>query len=252
MKKVLITGVSSGLGKYLTDALIKDGFRVIGIDNVFPESVLQEINEGGLVFYDQDLSRIDETITLLHRIIEEQDRIDVLINNAAILNFKFFRDYNYFEIVQKFKVNLISPIIISKFFLEHMLANKHGRMINISSISAFKGKETTSLYAASKSGINRFHQVLFREMRMINKSIDVTLNTICPDRIALPEFLAEFPGTNANTLIKPEAIYSLIIRMINRDVHGKIYMLPRFNWRRILRDSKVIKKIPVLNRLQNL
>ena len=103
MKKVLITGVSSGLGKYLTGALIKDGFMVIGIDNVFPESFLQEINEGGLVFYDQDLSRIDETITLLHRIIEEQDRIDVLINNAAILNFKFFRDYNYFEIVQKFK-----------------------------------------------------------------------------------------------------------------------------------------------------
>jgi acetoacetyl-CoA reductase len=252
MKKVLITGISSGLGKYLTGALIKDGFRVIGIDNVYPETFKKEIDDKALFFYEQDLSKIDETINLLHKITSDQGRIEVLINNAAILNFKFFSDYNYVEIIQKLKVNLISPIVISKYFLEHMLNKNYGRIINISSVSAFSGKDTTSIYAASKSGINRFHQVLTTEMRLLKDKTNVTLNTICPDRIALPEFLEENPDINTRALIKPEKIYYFILKIINSKVHGKVYVIPVFNWGRLISDIQVIKKIPLLNRLQKI
>lgn len=251
-KKVLITGVSFGLGNYLLRRLITDGFTVIGIDRVFPESLSKEIDDKTLFFYKQDLTDIEGTIRLLERVNSEHNEIDVVINNAAILNFKFLTEDNYHEIIRKLTVNLTAPIVISKYFLEAMLKRDYGRIINISSASAFRGKETTSIYAVSKSGINRFHQVLYREMQMINKSGNLTLNTICPDRIALPEFLDENPEVKANKLIQPDKIYLIIKKIITGNVNGKIYVIPRFNWRRLIDEVQFIKRIPLLRRIKKL
>ncbi len=252
MKKILITGVTFGLGNYLTREFINDGYIVIGIDKIFPESLKQAITDKSLFFYNQDLSEIDDTINLLHQITKDHENIDVLINNAAILNFKFFNEYTYFEIVQKLNVNLISPIIIIKYFLECIVKNNYGKVINISSVSAFKGKETTSIYAVSKSGINRFHQVLVREMQLINKFRNVTINTICFDRIALPDYLIENPDVSAKKLINPEKAYYLIKSIILSEVNGKLYVVPKFNLRRLINDIEIIKKIPLLRKLREL
>lgn len=252
MKKVLITGVSFGLGNFLAKRLIHDRFTVIGIDQTFPESLSKEIDNETFFFYNQDLNNIDELIDLLDRITSDHGEIDVVINNAAILNFKFFIYYDCPEILRKLKVNLIVPIVIVNYFLKHMLKRDYGKIINMSSISAFKGKETTSIYSVSKSGINRFHQVLFKELKMINKSGNVTLNTICPDRIALPEFLEKHPGVNSKTLIQPEKIYRIVRNIITGNANGKIYVIPKFNWRRIINEMDFIKKIPVLRRINKL
>ena len=239
MRNILITGVSYGLGNYLTRRLINDGFKVIGIDCIFPESLRKEIDDKSFFYYNQDLNKIEEINGLLNRINSNHEKIDVVINNAAILNFKFFLSYNSSEITRKLKVNLIAPIVSVNFYLKYMIERDYGRIINISSVSAFRGGETTSVYAVSKSGLNRFHHVLYKEMKMINTSVNVTLNTICPGRIALPEFLKENPEINSKKLIQPDKIFFIIKKIITGNVNGKIYVIPKFNWKRLINEIKL-------------
>ena len=250
--KVFITGICTGLGRLIVQDLLKKNYLIIGVDIQEAEEFTREIEAGKLIYFKKDLRKTGQIPDFLGDIWNRFQGIDIVINNAAVLNFAYLEKLEYDMIDEMLKVNLQSPIIILKFFLEKMQEADSGKIINISSRSAFRGKETTSIYASTKAGLNRFHQVILREKKILNKQSKVTINTLCPDRIATPEFLTENPKVKARKLIQPEKIFSIIEKIINSGIDGKLYRFHIRYWRRVIRETINIKKIPGLRWIANL
>ena len=177
--KVLITGGSRGLGRKIADYLAKQGHGVSVIDIAAKSDTEASYLSALEGYYECDLSNthaIEDTFT---SIINKAGKIDLLINNAAIREFKKLEEFKPEEIERNINVDFIAPVILSNLCLPLMKKNKFGRIINISSISAYRVYCNGSLYCSSKRALIAFTEALGKELSDLNGT--VTVNTICPD-----------------------------------------------------------------------
>ena len=122
-KNILITGDSRGLGKSIKKELEKHNFNLIGISR----------NSNDINY---DLSNPDKIKELYFDEIKPKGPIYGLINNAAIAYDDIITNANSSLIEEMFKVNVISPIMLTKYAIRDMLLNKtQGSIVHISSIS---------------------------------------------------------------------------------------------------------------------
>ncbi len=130
-------------------------------------------------YFQCDLSNIDEIEECFGILIKESERIDVLINNATVRQFKKLEEFQTSEIQRNINVDFLAPVILANLCLLIMKENNFGRIINISSISSYKVYSTGSLYCSSKSALNSFSEILSKELIKLDGTI--TVNTLCPD-----------------------------------------------------------------------
>ncbi len=154
--KVLITGGTRGLGRKIAEHLCKQGHEVY----VFSKTNKTEIDpvySSILAGYFQcDLSNIDEIEECFGILIKESERIDVLINNATVRQFKKLEEFQTSEIQRNINVDFLAPVILANLCFLVLKENNFGRIINISSISSYKVYSTGSLYCSSKNALNSF------------------------------------------------------------------------------------------------
>jgi 3-oxoacyl-[acyl-carrier protein] reductase len=173
-KLVIISGTSSGLGLIATNQLILDGYRVIGISRrKIPTTLINKIDYH---HYEFDLSEVAEIPNLVNIIVKKHGVPYGLINNAASGCDGLLPTMHNSEIISVLNLNILSPIILSKYVSRKMLENRTGRIINISSIIARTGYKGLSVYAASKSALEGFSRSLARDLG----SRGVTVNCIAP------------------------------------------------------------------------
>lgn len=167
-KIVLITGASSGIGLATVFYLARNGFRVFaGVRNLEKvEGALTQIKEEGLPveFLYLDLLDVDSIGGAIDSIMKKEGRIDVLINNAGYGLMGFFEECSMDEIRDQFETNFFSQIYLTKKILPIMRNQKAGRIINISSIYAQYAFPLTSIYAATKFGLEAITDALRIEL----------------------------------------------------------------------------------------
>lgn len=150
MKKVLITGSGSGLGKYLRDRFLAKGH------NVF-------LHNGKLHF---DLRNADDILQLANECIDA--KVTVIINNAGILCPNVTLDCCSVELINDMiDVNLRAPILLTYYMLPYLT-----NIININSIVGLKTKKYRTLYSATKWGLRGFSNSLRKELKNV-KILDV-------------------------------------------------------------------------------
>ncbi|HEC93515.1 MAG TPA: SDR family NAD(P)-dependent oxidoreductase [Candidatus Atribacteria bacterium] len=176
---ILITGGTQGLGMYLAKHLHKMGHTIIilgtrSFKNI-PESYKKIIQD----YYKIDLSDLTAVNIVLSNIIRKYKNIDVLINNAALRIFKNYIEFSEAEIERYINVNFKIPILLIRKIFPIMRKNGYGRIINISSKSAFWGYKSGSMYCSTKSALIKFTEAFGRELKVHNNN--VTINVICPD-----------------------------------------------------------------------
>jgi len=180
MKLVIVTGGTRGLGLTIVKRLLRDGYRVVAIGRKLSEELSLLINEQSekdtLHFIEFDLGQIDSLKDLAKRIYHEFGPIYALVNNAAIGLDGVLGTMHESQIGEVLKVNLHSPIILTKYVSRYMLLHGEGRILNISSIIATTGFNGLSVYAASKSGLIGFTRSLSRELGRGN----ITVNSVSP------------------------------------------------------------------------
>ena len=215
-RNVLITGGAQGLGKYIVESLYKKYFNIIIIDIKPIDELPKDFRIKISAYYQVDLAMLDEVDRVVRNIIKQFKKIDVLINNASMRIFKDFIDFSEKDISKYLIVNIHSPLIIIKRLLPIMKNNNFGRIINISSISAYNGYSTGSLYCSTKMGLITFAESLSREFKKENNN--VTINTICPD---------SFRKIDGQKLKNDENIIGSVIKsidkIINSNVNGRVY-----------------------------
>lgn len=167
MKTILITGISSGIGRATAVEWLEQGHRVIGsIRDPRAVNDLKEKYGQKLILWVCDflnLSNIDSICDLLKQ--HQIEQIDVLINNAGIVSSAPFQFQAFSEIQNTIATNVLAVMKLTQLLIPFLIPGQ-GRIINISSISGVGGTPFLAAYCASKHALEGFSESLRREMKL--------------------------------------------------------------------------------------
>lgn len=182
-KVAIVTGASRGVGRELAIYLAKSGYFVflLARNEHLLKSVAQEIiaTGGNAVFQSIDVSNATQVQACIERIIADYGRIDLLINNAAILK-RGTIDLPDQEIEELLQINLNGAIFVAKHVATRMKEQGAGYIINMASLGGKVAASFSGIYAASKFGLSGFSEALSKEMSLYG----VKVTNICPSMIA--------------------------------------------------------------------
>ena len=186
-KIVLVTGSSSGLGREIVRDLANDYEVIIHYNNSYNDalSLKDEIDKKynkDVMMVKCDLSNEEEIDNMIEEIYNRYDKIDVLINNAALAIDTCFEDKTKDNFMKTLEVNLIAPFLLSKKIGLRMKENKDGVIINVSSTNGIDTYYPESLdYDASKAGLINLSHNLANYLAPY-----VRVNTVCPGWMNTP------------------------------------------------------------------
>ena len=182
MEKVaLVTGASRGIGREIAKSLAKQNIKVIANYNNSEEKAIElkkELEAEGIMIdiVKADVSQREEIRNLVKYVIEEYGKIDILINNAGISEYKLFTDETDEDWNRVINTNLYSAFVTSQEVIPNMIKNKNGCIINISSVWGMVGASMEVLYSVSKAGIDGLTKALAKELGPSN----IRVNAIAP------------------------------------------------------------------------
>lgn len=165
MKTVLITGASRGIGREAALKFHKNGYNVI-INYNKNEKAALELNSilSNSVAIKADVSNESEVKAMVDAVIEKFGFIDVLVNNAGIAQQKLFTDITTDEWNTMMGTNLNSLYYTCKYVVPHMVRQKQGKIINISSMWGIAGASCEVHYSAAKAAVIGFTKALAKEL----------------------------------------------------------------------------------------
>jgi len=182
MRNVIVTGGSRGLGLGIAHKLAGPEYRVIAIARKESEPLSAAMREadsahaGSLHFVPFDLSHVEEIGQLVKTLRKQFGPIYGLVNNAGMSFDGALPLMPNAQIEQLVRVNTISPMVLTKYVVHHMMADGGGRIVNIASITGFTGYSGLSVYAATKASLIGFTRSLAREAGRMG----VNVNAVAP------------------------------------------------------------------------
>lgn len=164
-RTAIVTGGASGLGYAIAEKFVKNDIRtiIIGRNEERLEKAKHALGELCDAF-PFDLNNLDQIPHLIERIKDQHKKIDILVNNAGVNMKKPFVEVNNEEFQQVILTNLTSVFALSKEVTKHMLEQKGGSIINISSMAAQYGIPQVMAYTAAKSGIEGMTKAMAVEL----------------------------------------------------------------------------------------
>jgi NAD(P)-dependent dehydrogenase (short-subunit alcohol dehydrogenase family) len=173
-KVCVVTGAARGIGRAVARLFAEEGAVVHAIDRIADE--LAAVAAGIATPWPLDLCDAGRVAATFAQIEARAGRIDVLVNNAAIIFFKPIEATSVEEWDRLIDVNLRGPFLCARAVAPGMKARRSGAIVNVSSNAGIKGGNDETAYCASKFGIEGFSRALSIEMRPYN----VSVNTITP------------------------------------------------------------------------
>lgn len=166
-KVVLITGVSSGIGRAAAIKFEKQGCRVFG--TVRNAEKAQTIP--GVTLIEMDIRNEESVQRGIESVIAQATRIDVLVNSAGITLLGAMEETSIAEAQALFDTNLFGLLRTIQAVLPHMRAQHAGRIVNVSSVLGFLPAPYMALYSASKHAMEGLSETLDHEVRQFGVRI---------------------------------------------------------------------------------
>jgi 3-oxoacyl-[acyl-carrier protein] reductase len=183
MRNVLVTGGSRGIGLAIAQKLAGAGYHVIAVARRESDDLRKAIDaasrqgNGRIAFRTFDLSDVDGIPAFVKSLRDEFGAIYGLVNNAGLGTEGLLATMHNSDIEALMRLNVLSPIILTKYVVRHMMADgAGGRVVNMSSIIASTGYNGLSVYGATKAAATGFTRSLAREVGKLG----ITVNAIAP------------------------------------------------------------------------
>lgn len=226
-KAALVTGGAGGIGAGIVRRLVREG-AVVMINHIAPEKeeaekLLDEITAAGgkADLYEADVTDEAQVEAMVKKTIEVFGDLDILVNCAGITIDGTIRNISMETWNKVLSVNLNGPFLTMKHALTHMIPQKKGRVINISSLGGLIGNAGAAPYSASKAGVIGLTKAVAREVAKKN----ITVNAICPSVIntkmtaktgkeAVDAFLATTPIPRMG---EPEEVGGMVVYLASDD-----------------------------------
>jgi 3-oxoacyl-[acyl-carrier protein] reductase len=170
MRKVIVTGGSRGLGLGIVRRLVCEGYGAIAVARQMSDPLAATIEQaeasrpGSLDFLPFDLSDVQEIPNFVKKLRKDLGPIYGLVNNAAQGSDGALALMPNAQIERLIRVNTLSPIVLTKYVVRHMMADGGGRVVNVASIVGFTGYSGLSVYSATKASLIGFTRSLAREV----------------------------------------------------------------------------------------
>jgi NAD(P)-dependent dehydrogenase (short-subunit alcohol dehydrogenase family) len=179
---VVVTGASRGIGRGIAEVLGEGGAKVVvnySKSRGPAEEVVARLQQNGSpesVAIQADVSDPAQAVRLIEETVQRFGRIDVLVNNAGITIDRTMKNLSTDDWDKVIQVNLNAYFYTVKATIPYFLQQKSGKIINISSVTAWRGMFGQSNYAAAKAGIIGFTRTAALEVARSN----VTVNVVAP------------------------------------------------------------------------
>ena len=177
----LVTGGTRGIGAAVTRQLAADGIRVAAVyarDDDRAAQLIAELSTAAapVSAYRCDISDQAACRDLVKRVISEHDSLDYLVNNAGLLEERRVVQTEPDDWHRALEVNLSGPFYLAQAVWEHMVARGFGRVVNVSSVTAFMGNPREAAYGAAKAGLLG----LTRSLALAGARRGITVNCVVP------------------------------------------------------------------------
>ena len=175
----IVTGGAQGIGRAIVDKLAEEGARVIvaDIDGEKGEAAAAAVS--GLAIR-TDISDPHQVAALVDTVVDTHGKLDVLVNNAAIVPFTPWDDIDFAEWRRIMSVNLDGTFLVTRAASDAMRPNGYGRIVNIASNSMVAGTPNLAHYMASKGGVFALTRALATELGKHG----ITVNSVAPGLIS--------------------------------------------------------------------
>jgi len=226
----LITGASAGIGRELAGIFSENGFDLIAVARSEDKlgALAEECREAHgtrVTVLPMDLLH-PEAPRALHETVEERGlQVDVLVNNAGVLELGAFREIDHSRHQALLQLNVSTLTALTHLFVEGMVDRGRGRILNVASLAAFQPVPSLALYAASKAFALSLSESLSEELR----GTGVTVTALCPSftRTAMVDRVQE---TNAAAKQIPDFLIS-DVRQVAREgyagcMDGRVIVVP--------------------------
>jgi 3-oxoacyl-[acyl-carrier protein] reductase len=201
-RTALVTGASRGIGRAVALALAEEGADV-AVNYVSNEGAAKEVAEriramGRRAMLAQaDVADYPDTFRMAQDVLRELGHLDILVNNAGINSDKTFVKMDHASWRKVLAINLDGVFNCTKVFIDQMLAQGYGRVVNMTSVIGQIGNFGQANYAASKAGVAAFTKSLAKELA----GRGVTVNAIAPGFIET-EMVQGIPEKVRNRLLE--------------------------------------------------
>jgi len=180
-KIAVVTGASRGIGKAIALRLAKDGYKVIINYNGSEAAALEAKNQieqmGGQADTAQcNVADFESCQKFVEKVIAENGRIDVLVNNAGITKDGLLMRMSEEDFDRVLDTNLKGAFHMMRFVSRQMLKQRYGRIINMASVVGIAGNAGQANYAASKAGVIGLTKAAAKELA----SRGITVNAVAP------------------------------------------------------------------------
>lgn len=233
-KVAIVTGGAGGIGEATVRLMAQEGARVIisDINGGGAQKVKENLSQGGaeVIAVTTDISDPDQVKELTEKALSAFGRIDILVNNAAVGSggtaggkIKIW-EMTLEQWERVIRIDLNGYFLCCRQVIPHMIRNRYGRIVNVSSIAARTGGQAASTnYAAAKGGVLGFTKCLAKEVG----EFGITVNAVAPGwtktpmtRFAPPEVdLAYIKQTPLGRVGVPEDIARVIL-FLSSDLAG--------------------------------
>lgn len=182
MHNVIVTGGSRGIGLGIARKLAGASYSVLAIARKENNELLAAIHEteqagyGAIHFVPFDLGALDEIPQLVKTLRKQYGAIYGLVNNAGISFDGSLSMMPTSQIEQLVRINTVSPMVLTKHVVRSMMADGGGRIVSLSSITAFTGYSGLAVYSATKSSLVGFSRSLAREVGRMR----INVNCVAP------------------------------------------------------------------------
>ncbi|GGF11315.1 3-oxoacyl-[acyl-carrier-protein] reductase FabG [Halobacillus andaensis] len=180
----LVTGASRGIGRAIALELASKGAKVAvnyaGSEEK-AEAVVQEIKENGgeAIKIQANVSSTEDVKNMVKEVVDQFGKLDILVNNAGITRDNLLMRMKEEEFDDVIDTNLKGVFVCTKGVTRQMMKQKHGRIINISSIVGVSGNPGQANYVAAKAGVIGMTKSNAKELASRN----ITVNAVAPGYI---------------------------------------------------------------------
>ena len=216
----VITGASSGIGEATARALVGDGYHVAllarRLDRI--ETLADELGDGAIAIA-ADVTDRDSMIAASLRVQDELGRVDVLVNNAGVMLLGPFSAELSDDYRRMIETNLLGAITTTEVFLEQLVADGGGDLVNLSSVAGRTARPGNAVYAATKWGINGWSESLRQQLQPEVRVIVIepgAVATELTDHITHTETKAAAEQMYAQTAIAAQDVAEIIAFAVSR------------------------------------
>ena len=216
----IVTGGGSGIGRAASHAFAKEGAAAViaELRGDAGEKVAAEIKDAGgkALAVQTDVSKREEVLDMVKKVVDEFGRVDILLNNAALvtISFKHFHETDPEEWEKEIAVDWLGVLNCCHAVLPHMISQNWGKIVSITSDASKISTPRQSVYSGNKAAIAGFSRTIAGELARFG----INVNCVAPGTVDTPatQGLGKIidkmiQGVPKKRLARPEEIASMVL-----------------------------------------